>query len=48
MLGAIVLLSVLFVAGPIGLFFAGALWSALFGWAQSDAAEAQPEPDQRV
>ncbi len=43
MLGGVIILFVLFVAGPIGLFFGGALWSALFGWMQSDLAD-QPKP----
>jgi hypothetical protein len=44
MLGAIIVLVVLFVAGPIALFFGGAIWSAAFGWMQSDLAE-RPAPD---
>ncbi len=43
MLGGLIILFVLFVAGPIALFFGGALWSALFGWMQSDHAD-QPKP----
>ncbi len=43
MIGAVIVLIVLFIAGPIGLFLGGALWSALFGWMQSDLAE-QPKP----
>jgi hypothetical protein len=40
-IGAVLCLFVLFVAGPIGLFLTGAIWSAVFGWAQSDNAEPQ-------
>ncbi len=32
MLGVVVILAVLFVAGPIALFVVGAAWSALNGW----------------
>jgi hypothetical protein len=46
MVGVVLVLLALFVAGPIGLFVAGALWSAAFGWFASDdadhAADAQP------
>jgi hypothetical protein len=46
MIGVVLVLLALFVAGPIGLFVAGALWSAGFGWFASDdadrAADAQP------
>jgi hypothetical protein len=41
-LGAILVLVVIFVAGPIGLFLTGAIWSGLFGWLQSDLAD-QPK-----
>ena len=38
--GAIVILVAMFIAGPIGLFVVGAIWSALFGEIQSvDAAD---------
>lgn len=42
MVGVVLVLLALFVAGPIGLFVVGALWSGLFGWLVSDDAEAQP------
>jgi hypothetical protein len=38
-IGPVVILLVLFVIGPIGLFVVGAMWSALQGWLQSDAAD---------
>jgi hypothetical protein len=41
--GAIVILFVMFVAGPIGVFAVGAVWSALNGWLQSAAADARAE-----
>ena len=37
--GPILILLVLFVIGPIALFVAGALWSALFGWSLVDDAD---------
>ncbi len=44
MLGVVVILIVLFVVGPIGLFVVGAAWSALNGWLLSDDADARQEP----
>ncbi len=45
-LGPIVILLVLFVIGPIGLFVVGAIWSALNGWLLSDDADARhPDTD---
>jgi hypothetical protein len=41
MIGVVLVLLALFVAGPIGLFVAGALWSAAFGWFATDDAETQ-------
>ena len=32
MVGVVLILLVLFVIGPIGLFVVGAIWSALIGW----------------
>ena len=44
--GAIVILVAMFVVGPIGLFVAGAIWSALHGWLETDAATSRAEtPD---
>jgi len=37
--GAILVVIAMFVIGPIALFAAGAIWSALFGWMLSDEAE---------
>jgi hypothetical protein len=37
MAGAVVILVVMFVVGPIAVFFGGAIWSALFGQLESDA-----------
>jgi hypothetical protein len=37
--GAIILLVGMFVVGPIGLFAVGAIWSALFGWLETETAE---------
>jgi hypothetical protein len=36
--GAVLILIALFVIGPILLFFAGAVWSALMGWMLSEDA----------
>ena len=47
MVGVVLVLLVMFVAGPIGLFLVAAIWSAIFGWLvggdadQRDSAEAQ-------
>jgi hypothetical protein len=38
-LGAVIVLVVLFVIGPIALFVAGAIWSAIFGWISVDDAD---------
>jgi hypothetical protein len=38
-LGAVIVLVVLFVIGPIALFVAGAIWSAVFGWISVDDAD---------
>ena len=46
--GAIIVLFVMFVAGPIGIFVVGVIWSALTGWlltAEADARAAEPAPD---
>jgi hypothetical protein len=39
MIGVVLVLLALFLAGPIGLFVVGALWSAAFGWLSADDAE---------
>jgi hypothetical protein len=41
--GAIVILVAMFVVGPIGLFVVGAIWSALHGWLEVEAADARAE-----
>ena len=42
MVGPVLILLAMFVAGPIALFLVAAIWSALFGWMLVDDA------DQRV
>jgi hypothetical protein len=37
--GPVLLLLVMFVIGPIGLFLVGAIWSGLFGWLLVDDTE---------
>jgi hypothetical protein len=37
--GAILILIAMFIAGPIGLFAVGAIWSAVNGWLFSEDAE---------
>jgi hypothetical protein len=37
MIGAVLILIVMFVAGPIGLFLVAAIWSAIFGMLVGDA-----------
>jgi hypothetical protein len=41
MIGVVLVLLALFVAGPVGLFLVGALWSAVFGWLSADDADNQ-------
>jgi hypothetical protein len=41
--GAIIILVGMFIVGPIGLFLVGAIWSALHGWLESDAADTRAE-----
>jgi hypothetical protein len=44
--GAILILVAMFVAGPIGVFAAGAIWSMVNGWLLSEDADARAEaPD---
>ena len=43
MIGVVLILLALFVVGPIGLFIAGGLWSALQGWLQSEDADERAE-----
>jgi hypothetical protein len=41
MVGVVLVLLAMFIAGPVGLFVVGALWSAVFGWLAADDAETQ-------
>jgi hypothetical protein len=41
MVGVVLVLLALFVAGPIGLFVVGAIWSGSFGWLVADDADRQ-------
>ncbi|MDZ4827858.1 MAG: hypothetical protein SGJ13_15560 [Actinomycetota bacterium] len=45
MAGAVIILLVLFVIGPIAIMFGGAIWSALMGLFLTENAEPPPEPD---
>jgi hypothetical protein len=42
--GAIIVLLVMFVAGPIGIFAVGVMWSAAFGWLLSADADTRDNP----
>jgi hypothetical protein len=37
--GVVLVLFVIFIAGPVGLFVVGAAWSALHGWLLSESAD---------
>ena len=39
MVGVVLVLLVIFVVGPVGLFVVGAAWSALHGWLLSEDAD---------
>ena len=41
MIGVVLILLVIFVIGPIGLFVVGAAWSAVTGWLMSEDADAR-------
>jgi hypothetical protein len=41
MIGPVLVLIALFIAGPIGLFIVGGIWSALHGWSESEDADAR-------
>ena len=43
MVGVVLVLLAMFIAGPIGLFVVAAIWSALFGWLLVDDAENRVE-----
>jgi len=38
-IGAVLVLLGMFVVGPIGIFVVGAIWSALHGWLEVEAAD---------
>jgi hypothetical protein len=40
-IGAVILIFAMAVVGPVGLFFVGAIWSAVTGWLLSEAADDQ-------
>ena len=47
MVGVVIVLFIMFVAGPIGVFVVGVIWSALSGWlltADADTRAAEPTP----
>ena len=39
MLGAVLMIVVMVLVVPVAIMFAGAIWSALFGWLASDDAD---------
>ncbi|HEV7525016.1 MAG TPA: hypothetical protein VGP92_08625 [Acidimicrobiia bacterium] len=41
MVGVVLILLVIFVVGPVGLFVVGGAWSALTGWLMSADADAR-------
>ena len=46
MVGVVLILIVMFLVGPVAVFVAGAIWSALFGWVVGDSvAPADTVPD---
>jgi hypothetical protein len=45
--GAIIILVVMFIVGPIAIFFVGAIWSALHGWLESTDADARAAAPQQ-
>lgn len=45
MLGAVLILLVLFIVGPFAVFVGGAVWSALTGWMVSDDADRRANED---
>jgi hypothetical protein len=42
-IGVVLVLLAMFVAGPIALFAVGAIWSAVFGWLGSEDAHLRVE-----
>jgi hypothetical protein len=47
-LGVVVILAVLFVVGPVAIFFGGAVWSALSGWLLTEDTEHADAADAAV
>jgi hypothetical protein len=45
--GAIIFAVVMILVVPIGIMFGGAIWSALFGWVSSEAADAPEKKDEQ-
>jgi hypothetical protein len=45
-IGVVLVLFVIFIAGPIGLFVVGGVWSAVSGWLLSEDADARAANDQ--
>lgn len=43
MIGAVLVVIAMVIAGPVALFVGGAVWSALIGWFSVDDAEARYE-----
>jgi hypothetical protein len=43
MVGAVLILLVLFVVGPVAIFVGGMVWSALAGWLLADDADRRYE-----
>jgi hypothetical protein len=43
--GAIIIIFVMFIAGPIGVFATGAIWSAVNGWLLSEDADRAPSAE---
>ena len=45
MLGAVLMIVAMVLVVPVAIMFGGAIWSALFGWVSSDAADRRHEGD---
>ena len=44
MIGAAIILAIMFLIGPVALFLGGALWSALFGYAVGETVQPDLDP----
>ena len=42
MLGVIIMIVAMVLVVPVAIMFAGAIWSALFGWVSSEDADQRP------